>query len=102
MKAIPHVPLPASSLLDSDLLKEDLSKRLKAVPVHTMKACGGSGDTAALILTLVTSYTSCCTPGTKECRYPSNTRLGGPHRLSGFLGEKIRNRELQVSIGSIG
>jgi hypothetical protein len=55
MKVIPHVPLPVSSLIYSDLLKENLGKRDKAVPVHTMKAYGGSGGTSAPILNLLTS-----------------------------------------------
>jgi hypothetical protein len=39
--------LPVSSPLDSDLLKENLGKRDKAVPVNTIKVYWGSGDTAA-------------------------------------------------------
>ena len=97
MKAIPHVPLPVSSLRDSELLKEDLNKRRNAVPAQTTKAYGGSGGTAAPVLNLLTSCTCCCTHGTKECRNPSNTRLGGPYLFSGYLGEKIRNWDLQVS-----
>ena len=96
MTVIPHVPLPISSLLDSDLLKENLGKRNQAVSVHTMKAYGGSGGTSAPIPNLLTSRNCRYTRGNKEFRYPSNRRLGGPHLLSGYLGEKIRNPELQV------
>jgi len=64
--------------------------KTELVPVHTMKARGGSTGLAPLILNLHTIWRwvlSCCTPR-KELRYPVNRRLGGPHSWSGRFGKE--------------
>jgi hypothetical protein len=89
MKVIPYFPLPVSSLLDSDLLKENLGKRDKAVPVHTMKAYGGVEVHFHQFLTSYLHSRVAVLQGPNNSGMRLIGDLVGPTACLGLSGEKI-------------